>query len=138
MWTTADKFLRDVVEPEDYGDIIPFTVLRRTECILADTKPALLEFLASTKLSGNARHSDPAQVPELHFYNSSTLDLTKIASTDDKVLESLKVYVASFSVRSVTSGPTSRSSSGRRRWPTQARCGASSSTSPRWTCTRTG
>ncbi len=32
IWGTADKFLRGVVEEEDYGDyIIPFTVLRRLE-----------------------------------------------------------------------------------------------------------
>lgn len=38
VWETADKFLRDVVE-EDYGDyILPFTVLRRLECTLAETK----------------------------------------------------------------------------------------------------
>ena len=40
VWDTADKYLRNVVEPEEYGDfIIPFVVLRRLECILADSKP---------------------------------------------------------------------------------------------------
>ena len=30
VWGTADKFLRNVVEPQEYGDyILPFTVLRR-------------------------------------------------------------------------------------------------------------
>jgi len=39
VWDTADKFLRNVVEPQEYGDyILPFTVLRRLECLLEDTK----------------------------------------------------------------------------------------------------
>ena len=39
VWATADKYLRSIVEPEDYGDyILPLTVLRRLECILAPTK----------------------------------------------------------------------------------------------------
>ncbi|PND53880.1 class I SAM-dependent DNA methyltransferase [Rhodococcus sp. ENV425] len=98
IWNTADRYLRSVVEPEDYGDyIIPFTVLRRLECILADTKPAVLEFLADTKLSGPMLDMTIQHKFGLHFYNTSKLDLGVIAATDDKVLESLKVYVDSFS-----------------------------------------
>lgn len=98
IWNTADRYLRNVVEPEDYGDyIIPFTVLRRLECLLVDRKPAVLDFLAGTKLSGQMLDMTIQAKFGLHFYNSSKLDLPTIASTDDKVLESLKVYVDSFS-----------------------------------------
>ena len=98
VWTTADKFLRDVVEPEDYGDyIIPFTVLRRIECLLADTKLKVLEFLADTSLEGQILDMTVQHKFGLHFYNSSPLGLTKIAATDDKVLDSLKLYIAGFS-----------------------------------------
>lgn len=98
IWNTADKYLRSVVEPEDYGDyILPFTVLRRLECLLADNKPAVLDFLGATKLSGQMLDLTIQHKFGLHFYNSSPLDLGKIASTDDKVLESLRVYIAGFS-----------------------------------------
>lgn len=98
IWNTADKYLRSVVEPEDYGDyIIPFTVLRRLECLLDDSKPAVLDFLGATKLSGQMLDMTIQHKFGLHFYNSSPLNLGKIASTDDKVLESLKVYIAGFS-----------------------------------------
>lgn len=98
IWNTADRYLRSVVEPEDYGDyIIPFTVLRRLECILADSKPAVLDYLAGTALSGQMLDMTVQHTFGLHFYNSSPLDLSRIASTDDKVLESLKVYIAGFS-----------------------------------------
>ena len=44
VWDTADKFLRNVVEPQEYGDyILPFTVLRRLECLLEETKPEVVE-----------------------------------------------------------------------------------------------
>ena len=44
VWATADKFLRNVVEETEYGDyILPFTVLRRLECLLADTKEQVIE-----------------------------------------------------------------------------------------------
>ena len=98
IWNTADRYLRNVVEPEDYGDyIIPFTVLRRLECLLADTKPDLLAFLAETKLTGQILDMTVKSKFGLHFYSSSPLDLAKIATTDDKVLESLELYVSSFS-----------------------------------------
>ena len=48
VWDTADKFLRNIVDEEDYGDyILPFTVLRRLECMLADTKEQVTKFVAS-------------------------------------------------------------------------------------------
>ena len=98
IWNTADRYLRNVVEEEDYGDyIIPFTVLRRLECLLADTKPDVLDFLEHTALTGQMRDMTIQHKFGLHFYNSSKLDLATIAKTDDKVLESLKVYVDSFS-----------------------------------------
>ncbi|WP_425308929.1 class I SAM-dependent DNA methyltransferase [Ammonicoccus fulvus] len=98
IWDTADKYLRGVVEEEDYGDyIIPFTVLRRLECLLADTKPALLDFLGSTNLSGQILDMTIQHKFRLHFYSSSKLDLTTIAKTDDKVLESMELYLDSFS-----------------------------------------
>lgn len=98
IWDTADKYLRGVIEEEDYGDyILPFTVLRRLECLLADTKPELLAFLAKTSASGQMLDLTIQHTFGLHFYNTSTLDLPTIAKTDDKVLESLEVYVAAFS-----------------------------------------
>jgi len=98
IWNTANRYLRSVVEPEDYGDyIIPFTVLRRLECLLADNKPAVLEFLDQTTLSGQMLDMTIQHKFGLHFYSTSKLDLGTIAATDDKVLEALEIYVGSFS-----------------------------------------
>lgn len=99
VWDTADKFLRDVVEEEDYGDyILPFTVLRRLECMLADSKEQVTEFV--TALGDLPPHLIDIAVKDkfkLSFYNVSPLDLATIASVDDNVDKSLKAYVDGFS-----------------------------------------
>jgi type I restriction enzyme M protein len=99
VWDTADKFLRNVVDEEDYGDfILPFTVLRRLECMLADTKDEVTKFVAS--LSEMPPHLIDIAVKDrfnLSFYNVSPLDLKTIASVDDNVAKSLKSYVDGFS-----------------------------------------
>ncbi|MFD5867534.1 N-6 DNA methylase [Corynebacterium sp. NPDC060344] len=104
VWDTADKYLRSVVEPEEYGDfIIPFVVLRRLECLLADSKAEVLEFI-KTNTKGGTIEVAPAIMDlrirtsfGLHFYNTSPLDLGTIGGTDDSVAESLNAYVAAFS-----------------------------------------
>jgi len=99
VWDTADKFLRNVVEEEDYGDyILPFTVLRRLECMLADTKSEVTAYVAS--LGELPAHLIDVAVKDkfgLSFCNTSPLDLKTIASVDDNVDKSLKSYVAGFS-----------------------------------------
>lgn len=43
IWAIADK-LTGVYKPHEYGKVIlPLTVIRRFDCILADTKEAVLE-----------------------------------------------------------------------------------------------
>ncbi|SJN22956.1 Type I restriction-modification system, DNA-methyltransferase subunit M [Microbacterium esteraromaticum] len=99
VWDTADKFLRNVVEPQEYGDyILPFTVLRRLECLLADTKPEVIEFVRD--LGELPPHLIDVAVKDrfkLSFYNVSDLDLATIASVDDNVEKSLMSYIAGFS-----------------------------------------
>ncbi|UNK47806.1 type I restriction-modification system subunit M [Arthrobacter sulfonylureivorans] len=99
VWETADKFLRDVVEEEDYGDyILPFTVLRRLECMLADSKSDVVEFVQS--LGELPPHLIDIAVKDrfgLSFFNVSPLDLATIASVDDNVEKSLQSYIAGFS-----------------------------------------
>lgn len=101
VWATADKFLRNVVEETEYGDyILPFTVLRRLECLLADTKDDLIEVVnALVKKDTPVRFID-AEVKRrfgLSFYNTSALSLKAIASTDDHVEASVLDYIAGFS-----------------------------------------
>lgn len=99
VWDTADKFLRNVVEETEYGDyILPFTVLRRLECLLASTKTEVADLVGS--LGDIPETFIAAQVKSkfgLSFYNVSPLSLGAIAATDDTVEASLNDYVAGFS-----------------------------------------
>ena len=99
VWGTADKFLRNVVEPQEYGDyILPFTVLRRLECLLEEIKPEVVEYVEA--FSNMPPHLIDIAVRDkfgLSFYNVSPLNLATIASVDDNVDKSLLSYVAGFS-----------------------------------------
>ena len=99
VWDTADKYLRNIVDEEDYGDyILPFTVLRRLECMLADSKDAVIKYVGA--FAGMPQHLIDIAVKDrfgLGFYNVSLLDLATIASVDDNVDKSLKSYVDGFS-----------------------------------------
>ncbi|MDC7105425.1 type I restriction-modification system subunit M [Corynebacterium striatum] len=101
VWATADKYLRSIVEPEDYGDyILPLTVLRRLECILAPTKDKVLDLAHQLHDDGMSEAYMDWEVQSqfgLSFYNTSQLDLTRIAETDDHVYDSLMDYVGAFS-----------------------------------------
>ena len=99
VWDTADKFLRNIVEPQEYGDyILPFTVLRRLECLLEETKSEVCEHVATiSNLPPHLIDIDVKNKFGLSFYNVSNLDLAKIASVDDNVDKSLLSYVAGFS-----------------------------------------
>ena len=104
VWNTADKYLRNVVEEEEYGDfIIPFAVLRRIECMLDTTREEFSKLYAKLSDSGN-RDVAPKMLEVqarsklgLHFYNTFTMDLKAIGSNDDNVDTSLKTYIDSFS-----------------------------------------
>jgi len=99
VWDTADKYLRNIVDEEDYGDyILPFTVLRRLECMLADSKDEVIEYVDT--LAGMPQHLIDIAVKDrfgLGFYNVSPLNLATIASVDDNVDKSLKSYIDGFS-----------------------------------------
>lgn len=101
VWATADKFLRSVVEETEYGDyILPFTVLRRLECLLAETKDEVVEVVDGLVAKDTPERFIDAEVKRrfgLSFYNTSPLSLTTIASTDDNVEASVNEYVAGFS-----------------------------------------
>lgn len=101
VWATADKFLRNVVEETEYGDyILPFTVLRRLECLLAGTKAEVIKVVDRLIEKDTPVRFIDADVKRrfgLSFYNTSPLSLETIASTDDQVEASVLEYITGFS-----------------------------------------
>jgi type I restriction enzyme M protein len=99
IWSLAD-LLRGDFKQSQYGRVIlPFTILRRLECVLAARKPQVLaeveRLKAMPQLEAAAREKFLLRAAGQAFYNSSPMDLSKLGSTDIK--SNLTTYVESFS-----------------------------------------
>ncbi len=97
IWSVAD-LLRGDYKQSDYGKIIlPFTVLRRLDCVLESTKAAVLaEHEDKQKLGLN---TDPFLLRKARqsFYNISPLDMKKLMGDQDHIKENLFSYIQGFS-----------------------------------------
>jgi type I restriction enzyme M protein len=98
IWSVAD-LLRGDFKQSEYGRVIlPFTVLRRLDCVLEATKPAVLaEFEAKTKAGMNPDPFLRRAAGNQSFYNTSPLDLVKLLGDQDHIRQNLYAYVQAFS-----------------------------------------
>lgn len=97
IWSVAD-LLRGDYKQSDYGKVIlPFTLLRRLDCVLADTKEAVLE---------EYRKRKDLKVPLDHFlvrrsgqvfYNTSELDMARLLADPNNIKANLESYIGAFS-----------------------------------------
>ncbi len=97
IWSVAD-LLRGDYKQSEYGKVIlPFTVLRRLDCVLEPTKAAVLaELEKRTKAGVNPEPFLLKKSGQL-FYNTSPLDLKKLMGDQDHIGENLRAYVQAFS-----------------------------------------
>ena len=94
IWSVAD-LLRGDYEQSDYGKVIlPFTVLRRLDCVLEPTK--LAELAKRTQAKINPEPFLLRKSGQL-FYNTSPLDLKKLMGDQDHIGENLRAYMHAFS-----------------------------------------
>lgn len=98
-WSIAD-LLRGDFKQSQYGRIIlPFTLLRRLECVLAPTKPAVLaeaEKLAAQNLPDEAQEKLLLRATGgLSFFNISRMELATLGEAGIKA--NPLSYVAAFS-----------------------------------------
>jgi type I restriction enzyme M protein len=97
IWSVAD-LLRGDYKQSEYGRVIlPFTVLRRLDCVLEKTKQAVLaEFDAKTKAGLNPDAFLLRKAGQ-SFYNTSKLDLAKLLGDQDHIRQNLYAYIQAFS-----------------------------------------
>ena len=96
IWSVAD-LLRGDYKQSDYGKVIlPFTVLRRLDCVLAPTKPAVLAELAKRKAAGLNPEPFLLKKSGVGFFNTSPLDLKTIVGDQDHIAENLRAYLDGF------------------------------------------
>ena len=97
IWSVAD-LLRGDYKQSDYGKVIlPFTVLRRLDCVLEPTKADVLEEKALRE--GQGLDPEPFMLRKAGqlFCNSSALDMQRLMGDADNIGENLRSYVQAFS-----------------------------------------
>jgi type I restriction enzyme M protein len=93
IWSVAD-LLRGDYKQSDCGKVIlPFTVLRRLDCVLEPTKAAVLAELADKLKAGINPEPFLLRKAGQGFYNTSVLDLPKLIGDQDNVRAHLTAYV---------------------------------------------
>nr|WP_202889595.1 class I SAM-dependent DNA methyltransferase [Actinopolymorpha rutila] len=98
IWSVAD-LLRGDYKQSEYGKVIlPFTVLRRLDCVLAPTKDAVLARRAELVTKG-VENTDRLlkRAAKVDFYNTSKLTFGAAVRDQDNVTSNLKAYVGAFS-----------------------------------------
>ncbi|KMS55206.1 restriction endonuclease subunit M [Novosphingobium barchaimii LL02] len=92
IWSVAD-LLRGDYKQSEYGRVIlPFTVLRRLDCVLQPTKAAVIAQV-------EAHRPDPFLIRAAghNFFNRSPLDLGKLVGDQDNIGTNLLAYIQGFS-----------------------------------------
>ena len=97
IWSVAD-LLRGDYKQSEYGRVIlPFTVLRRLDCVLEPTKAAVLAELKVKSALGVNPEPFLLRVAKAGFYNSDPLDLPTLMGDQDNIRANLSRYVEGFS-----------------------------------------
>lgn len=97
IWSVAD-LLRGDYKQSEYGRVIlPFTVLRRLDCVLEPTKAAVLKEKAKREAGGINPEPFLLKKSKCLFYNTSRLDLKKLMGDADQIRENLFSYIEAFS-----------------------------------------
>jgi type I restriction enzyme M protein len=97
LWSVAD-LLRGDYKQSEYGKVIlPFTVLRRLDCVLAGTKAAVLAEKARREKAGLNPEPFLLKTSGQLFVNTSPLDLERLVGDADHIAENLRAYVQGFS-----------------------------------------
>lgn len=97
IWSVAD-LLRGDYKQSEYGRVIlPFTVLRRLDCVLETTKPAVLAEFAERQQQGLNPEPFLLRKAGQSFFNTSPLDMKTLMGDPDHIRENLFSYLSSFS-----------------------------------------
>lgn len=99
IWNIAES-LRGPFKPSEYGSVVlPFTVLRRLDAVLASTKAQVLETAAgqADSLPEKIRDLQLRAASGHEFYNTSKFTMAKLTADPADLRENLASYLAGFS-----------------------------------------
>lgn len=97
IWSIAD-LLRGDYRQSDYGKVIlPFTVLRRLDCVLAPSKAAVLTEFDKRQREGMNPEPFLLRASGLSFFNASPMDMARLMGDPDNIAANLYAYIQAFS-----------------------------------------
>lgn len=97
IWAIADK-LTGVYKPHEYGEVIlPLTVIRRFDCILSDTKGAVLKKYEEVKNLPLRNVLLKKATGGLDFYNTSKFTFERLLDDPDNIEANFRDYLNGFS-----------------------------------------
>lgn len=97
IWAIADK-LTGVYKPHEYGKVIlPLTVIRRFDCILAKTKEAVLAKHNSMASNLPMREVFLKKAAGYEFYNTSKYTFDTLLDAPDNIEANFRNYLNGFS-----------------------------------------
>lgn len=95
VWGIADQ-LRGVYKPHQYGGVIlPFTILRRLDCILEPHRDEVRKL--AEKYAGGALDAQVKRKTGLSFYNTSPFDFKLLLEDPEGLRANLMDYITGFS-----------------------------------------
>ncbi|MBX3298523.1 MAG: SAM-dependent DNA methyltransferase [Acidobacteria bacterium] len=97
LWSVAD-LLRGDYKQSDYGKVIlPFTLLRRLDCVLDATKAGVLKEYEARKNTGIAMQPFLLRAAKQSFYNTSRYDFQKFLDDPNNIKANIIDYIQGFS-----------------------------------------
>ena len=98
IWDVAN-LIRDTFKRGKYQDVVlPLTVLRRLDCVLAPTKETVLERQAEFRGRGLENlHRQLCRASGFAFYNTSRYDFARLLADAPNAAANLRNYIAGFS-----------------------------------------
>jgi type I restriction enzyme M protein len=96
IWSIADK-LTGAYKPHEYGEVIlPLTVIRRFDCVLADTKDAVLA--KNEEMKAVAMKDEFLKKSSGYsFYNTSRFTFQRLLDDPDNIEANFRNYPNGFS-----------------------------------------
>jgi len=97
IWSVAD-LLRGSFRQSDYGKIVlPFTVLRRLDCVLEPTKEKALAVFREKSEANQNFEPFVLRATGQAFYNISSMDFKALLGDPDNIVANLTAYINGFS-----------------------------------------
>jgi type I restriction enzyme M protein len=98
IWSIAES-LRGPFKPSEYGSVVlPFTVLRRLDAVLADTKQQILKVAkSSANLPETLQNMKLREAAGHEFYNTSNFTFAKLVADPEGLRANISTYLAGFS-----------------------------------------